>query len=251
MAVDEVLTESLARPGGRPFFRLYAWEPACLSLGRFQNPIAGLYDGILEQVPSVRRPTGGGAIWHSDELTYSLGFPSGFFGNSDVKSTYEKICGFLVETWKELGWVALFAKDSGITGQAFGSVTPACFAGKEAYDILVEGKKLGGNAQRRDRHIIFQHGSIPLSLDWPSMVALFLPAALPNVQQITSLLDLGYVGSRADLQSALSNNLSRILGIDLEPDTLTPHELSLAKEREQLKFSDRDWTLRGAGHLRS
>ena len=249
--MDEVLAESSARPGGRPFFRLYAWEPPCLSLGRFQNPSIGLNEGILERVPTVRRTTGGGAIWHSDELTYSLGFSSQLLERGSVKSSYEKVCGFLVDSWQEFGWEACFAKDSGIADQHLGSVTPACFAGKEAYDILVNGKKLGGNAQRRDREFVFQHGSLPYSLDWPTMTALFLPAALPDRKKITSLVDLDYTGSRADLQSALVRNLSRVLGIELEHDALSSQELSAVKKRENLKFADREWTLRGAGHLRT
>lgn len=144
MALDEALAESV-RAGGLPFLRFYEWEPYTLSLGRFQNP-SGLAEAAV-LVPRVRRPTGGGGIWHADELTYSLGCRQDDLPVTGVKASFELLSGFLLDTWNNLGWAAKFAKDSA-TGFELGAVTVACFAGQEEYDVTVGGKKLGET--RRD-----------------------------------------------------------------------------------------------------
>jgi lipoate-protein ligase A len=252
MAVDEALLGSRDTANTfQPFLRLYSWNPQTLSLGRFQNPLTGLMPGVLERWPSVRRSTGGGAIWHGDELTYSLAFEGGTLGTGNVRQTYEEICSFLLATYRSLGLDAKFAKDAELGQQShLGQVTPACFAGKEAYDIVVDGRKLGGNAQRRDRNLVFQHGSIPLGLDWKQLARVFAPGFLPDPQQVTDLSTLGYQDGAEELGRLLVKAARSSWGVDFSPSSLTEQETDQAAALVRQRYGNPEWTHKGTGQLR-
>ena len=107
-----------------------------------------------------KRMTGGGVLFHGHDISYSLIIPNSFMKELSVKQSYEKICTFLLEFYKELDLNVMYAKDDMNT---ILSKSAFCQVGFEAYDILANGKKIGGNAQRRAKKAIFQHGSIPLN----------------------------------------------------------------------------------------
>lgn len=248
MAADEALAESV-RAGGLPFLRFYSWEPAALSVGRFQNLRTGLTEEA-KTVPLVRRPTGGGGIWHADELTYSLGCQQADVNETGVKASFEKLCGFLVETWRSLGWNAGFARDIVVDQGPLGEFTPACFAGQEEYDILVDGKKLGGNAQRRDRTSIFQHGSLPRVLDHERLSSLFLEGFRPDPLTVTDLRSCGWKGPSRDLIPLLAATFAQRLAVVLQEDRLSRSEAARTEALVAERFSDPIWTQNGGGHLR-
>lgn len=248
MAVDQALAESVAA-GGAPFLRFYAWDPGTLSLGRFQHPRDGL-GAAAATVPRVRRLTGGGAIWHEQELTYSLGCAPGDLPDRGVKASFELLCGFLLDAWRGLGWKARFAKDAPASGEALGRYTPACFAGHEAYDILVDDRKLGGNAQRRERTQIFQHGSLPLVLDHGRLDALFLPGFRPDPDQVTDLRRCGWSGSVAGLEELLVRAFAERLDVELVPSELSPAEKERSRACQRGRYADTGWTEDGGGSLR-
>ncbi len=157
MAIDKVLVDNFKK-GDIPVFRLYTWEKS-FTLGISQN--IEDYLELKEKYHNnyAKRITGGGVLFHGHDLSYSLILPSDNFENLSVKQSYEKICQFLLSFYKNLGLDVCFAKDDeNITL----SKSPYCQVGFEAYDILVEGEKIGGNAQRRKKGLIFQHGSIPI-----------------------------------------------------------------------------------------
>lgn len=248
MALDEALMDSV-REGGPPFLRFYSWRPATLSLGRFQNPSTGLATGA-SGVPRVRRVTGGGAIWHDSEVTYSLGCAQEHVGVRGVKASFERLTGFLLDTWSQLGWSACYAKDFSGSQASWGAFTPACFAGTEEYDILVDGKKLGGNAQRRDRTTIFQHGSVPLHLDRDRLANLFEPGFLPSPSTTTDLESCGWNDSPSALVSLLSEAFRKRFG-ELKESQPTPREGEWASWLATTRYADPRWTEGGAGSLRS
>jgi len=162
MAIDEYLTRFYLETGV-PVLRLYAWRPDALSVGRFQDKDTLNLEAIKnDKLQLVRRMTGGGAIYHSDEVTYSLCFRDSDFGWKDltVKDSYKKLNSFIVNAFKKSGLSAAFACDSGAFKEQGRSAL--CYAGFEMFDITVNGKKLGGNAQARIKDMVFQHGSIPL-----------------------------------------------------------------------------------------
>jgi lipoate-protein ligase A len=167
MATDEALFLCYKKNVSVPTLRLYGWKSAAFSIGRSQN-VSELLKGdacAREGIPIVRRPTGGGILFHDRELTYSFVLAQSDIGlGYRVKESYLLITSFLLAAYKDLGANASFAKDQGRALRTGPLIAPFCFSRREAYDIVIEGKKIGGNAQKRGRGIILQHGSIPLSL---------------------------------------------------------------------------------------
>jgi len=248
MAFDEALAEGV-RAGGPPVLRFYSWSPGCLSLGRFQN----LSDGLTDEArsgPLVRRMTGGGGIWHDDELTYSLACTTADLPDAGVKASFERLCGFLVDTWRSLGWNAGFAKDAGRDGGPLGLYTPACFAGQEEYDIVVDGRKLGGNAQRRDRTLVFQHGSLPRLLDRSRLGALFQEGFRPDEAGTTDLVSCGWGAPAVDLIPRLQAAFLARLGAEGGESEPTAAEVEAAKEAVRTRYGNSGWTETGGGALR-
>lgn len=154
-----------------PTLRIYGWDKPFVSIG--YNQKAGAVLKPCADIPFVRRITGGGAILHHDELTYSVtralsDLPSCLHRHTKNSGgggeSYEIICRFLIEFYLKLGLEARFAKDVSMSA-GLGHFSDFCFSSYERYDLVIEGKKIGGNAQRRKKDIIFQHGSIPLTID--------------------------------------------------------------------------------------
>ncbi|HEY0036619.1 MAG TPA: lipoate--protein ligase family protein [Longimicrobium sp.] len=159
MALDEALAESVAE-GGAPVLRFYRWSPACLSLGRNQ-PAAGLYDVAALRARGwdvVRRPTGGRAVLHHRELTYSAALPDRLLGSP--REAYTAMNRALVAGLRALGVDAAVQGDTGRRAPA-PSLAP-CFAEPVAGEVMAAGRKLVGSAQRRIGGVLLQHGSLPL-----------------------------------------------------------------------------------------
>jgi len=159
MATDEALL-SLFEEKLPAILRLYNWEKS-FTIGlsqKFENyPITSLYKGNY-----AKRITGGGVLFHGHDLSYSLVIPTNLLEGFNIKESYEKICLFILKFYKKIGLDAKYVKDCNTIEL---SKNEYCQVGFEAYDILIDGKKIGGNAQRRTKKAIFQHGSIPLFKD--------------------------------------------------------------------------------------
>jgi lipoate-protein ligase A len=140
-----------------PKFRIYTWGNSC-TIGVSQ---------IFEKLPQIieyknnyaKRLTGGGILFHGDDISYSFVIPTHYMDNKSVKDSYKYLCKFLLDFYKILGLNAMFAiEDKNINF----SKNEYCQVGFEEYDIVIDGKKIGGNAQKRTKKAIFQHGSIRL-----------------------------------------------------------------------------------------
>jgi lipoate-protein ligase A len=151
MALDESLLHDAAATG-TPALRLYRWDPPCLSLGRNQQTLADEPRGIAV----VRRPTGGGAVWHEHEVTYAVAAPVAVFGS--LRAAYYAIHQVIAGALRSLGADVALAPDPP-TGTG---PSPICFAKPARGEILASGRKLVGSAQVRKRHAFLQHGSILL-----------------------------------------------------------------------------------------
>lgn len=156
MAIDHTLLERGA--GGERWLRLYRWEPGCLSFGRHE-PAMRRYD--RERIESlgldtVRRPTGGRAVWHAEELTYAVAAPSEALGA--LREAYHAIHGVLLSAIHRLGAAAELAP----AGRSTSVDAGACFAVPVGGEILTGGRKLVGSAQVRAGGGLLQHGSILL-----------------------------------------------------------------------------------------
>ncbi len=159
MARDEAILSAVERGDSPPTLRLYAWQPACLSLGYGQrareadiNRLAALGWDV------VRRPTGGRAILHVDELTYSLSLPlSDPIAEGGIIDSYQRLSGAILAALQSLG-----ARVHAQKQESAGELTPVCFDTPSHYEITADGRKLVGSAQLRRRNALLQHGSLPL-----------------------------------------------------------------------------------------
>ncbi len=248
MAIDEALFRSFDPSSSQPVLRLYGWQPPALSLGRFQQAGSDLDLArcAADNLTIVRRITGGGAIYHADELTYSLVCsPSQIPPATSVKDSFRVLTAFLLAFYRGLGLQAAYAVDLAPPGTRLGARTPLCFAGKESYDILVNDRKIGGNAQRRSREIIFQHGSIPLYNRVEQGLA-YLAVKPVGVQQATTcLLDEGIAAEAAVLKQQLVACFEACLQTAMAPDGLRPQELALARNLVEQKYTSTSWNLEG------
>lgn len=249
MAVDEALFRCFNPAVSRPVLRLYGWQPPALSLGRFQKAADDLDHArcAADGLTVVRRITGGGAIYHSDELTYSLVCsPLQLPATASVKESFRSLTSFLLGFYHALGLQAAYAVDQAPEGSRLGQRTPLCFAGREHYDIMVTGRKLGGNAQRRSRGIIFQHGSIPLQQRAEQGVQ-YLKNKPQGIGQVTTCLaDQGIAVDLAQLKLLLTRQFQACLGVGLQPDGLTEQEQALAHNLAAGKYGDDAWNLEGS-----
>jgi lipoate-protein ligase A len=186
----------------------------------------------------------GGGILHGQELTYSIVCRQEDLGTKDVKTSFELLCQFLIRFYKELGLEAEFAVKSGIPDERLGQKTAFCFAGKEEYDLLIKGRKMGGNAQRRFKDVIFQHGSIPIILNWEGLSAVFLKKDLPHRSEVTCLEnELPELPDWFSLQSSLKAAFEQSYKAALIPFEAENRYLNDISDLQRVYQSD-EWTLR-------
>ena len=179
MAEDEELLRGAGKPDSLPVLRFYTWLPPAVSLGRFQDAEHSVNAETCRRhgIDIVRRITGGRAVLHKDELTYSIVAPVGnsLFPN-DVLGTYKVIATGLLAGLRGLGIAAEMVSRSGRHAGMVKSRTqePACFSSPSWYEILARGRKIIGSAQRRVSGAFLQHGSILMGYD-PALEAEVIP----------------------------------------------------------------------------
>ena len=246
MALDEALLLTFDPHRSLPILRLYGWEPVALSLGRFQDAAAVLDLARCRSagIPLVRRITGGGVIYHGDELTYSIiCAPHHLPPDSSIKESFRYLTAFLLLFYGKLGLAPHYAAEIS-QAQHLGRRTPFCFAGQESYDILLEGKKIGGNAQRRLKEVIFQHGSIPL-LNRAEEGGTFMREPPEGIGAETfSLCQAGIREDEVTLKSLLAESFQEGMGVLLREERLTTQEEEKSEEL-RVKYRDDGWNLRG------
>jgi len=238
MAVDEALLRSF-RQNDLPVFRLYDWERPALSFGRFSNPLETLdWDKVqADNISTVRRMTGGGILVHGGDLSYSLIVPHTFIAERGVKESYRALCLFLLQLYKKLGLDASFACDNDIVPEH----TPVCLAGKEAYDIVIGGRKTGGNAQRHSSSAMLQHGSVPLVLDRERFEPIFQGES--GLGEGASLAETGV--DMEILRNMMIESFAETFGAALRRDTMSDDEYSLAKKLYKNKYTKESWNVHG------
>jgi lipoate-protein ligase A len=246
MAADEAILEACGRGESLPTLRLYAWAPPCLSLGYTQP----LTDVDLSRLQSrvwdlVRRPTGGRAVLHTDELTYSVIAPPGEPRLSGtLLDSYQRLANALVAALRTLG---LPAEIEGESHPAAGrSANPVCFEVPSTYEITVRGKKLLGSAQSRRRDGILQHGSLPLTGDLARILqVLAFPDEETRTRAASHLLDraatvatlLGRPVTWEAAAQAVVAAFRECLGLDLREGELSAGERSRLAELAETKYA--------------
>ena len=231
MALDAALLELHALGESPPTLRLYQWEPAALSLGYFQRR-CGLDTAACRRlgIDVVRRPTGGRAVLHLHDLTYSLvaGLPEGL--PSSPAAAYRLICSGLLAGLRLLGVEAEPGREPLKPPQP-----EVCFLRLAACDLSHGGRKFAGSAQTWRGSSLLQHGSIVLSSQAEPLAAVFGggEGLLSSLEARTTSLEdiLGRPVGAAELAAALRQGMAAVLGIEFEPGGLSEEELALARQR--------------------
>lgn len=248
MAIDEALLRSFDPASSSPVLRLYGWNPPALSLGRFQKAadVLNTESCRADSLTVVRRITGGGVIYHADELTYSLVCaPEQIPSASSIKDSFRVLTGFLLAFYRQRGLDAIYAADAPSEGTTLGGRTAFCYAGRESFDILVNGRKIGGNAQRRLKGVIFQHGSIPL-LNRSAAGLSYMLEQLPEYAAGTiSLAECGIHAGRENLQAEIATVFGSCFGVQLKDDVLTEVETGYMEKLLLEKYNTDQWNLHG------
>jgi lipoate-protein ligase A len=253
MAVDEAMLEHVGRGESLPTLRLYAWDPPCLSLG-YAQPFADVDAARLGQRgwEVVRRPTGGRAILHTDELTYSITAPL----------DEPRVAGSLLESYNRLATALLKAvqllempveiNEQSADGRN-GASGPVCFEVPSAYEITVNGKKLIGSAQARRRQGVLQHGTLPLKGDLARITdslvfgdeTLRARAAISLLERATTVESaLGHEVSCEAANQAFVTGFESELGIIFHPGELSASENARAEQLVHEKYAHLGWTQR-------
>jgi lipoate-protein ligase A len=199
-------------------------------------------------VDVVRRITGGGAVFHDHELTYSLVCDAASLGKGllSVKESFDRINAFMLEMYRMMGLDAAYAKS--VQGlRVPGNRADFCFSGNEEYDIIIRGMKIGGNAQRRIGGVIFQHGSIPLRIDEERIDAYFKTSV--DNRNFTALDDVCGAGNRTeDVAYALTQAFMKTTGWSLVEEEIGAAEHEAIDEIMNEKYRRESWNLEGRAH---
>lgn len=253
MAVDEAILESVYAQESLPTLRLYAWEPACLSLGLAQ-PFSEVDTRALalHGWDLVRRPTGGRAILHTDELTYAVIAPEMEPRvRGGVLESYLRLSQALLEALKFLG-LCPQAEERKNTDKKT-KLNPVCFEVPSNYEITVNGLKLIGSAQARRKEGILQHGALPLKGDLARIVTVLnFPDDVERESARERLLahattverELGHAPEWQQASDAFQTAFESTLNLTLQPDILSPKEILRAEELMTEKYAHPSWTKR-------
>ena len=246
MAIDEAIVRAVAAALVPPTLRFYAWEPPSLSLGRAQ-PATDVDLQALQAAGFglVRRPTGGKAILHVDELTYSVVVlerePRVAGG---IVDSYRRLSAGLIRGLERLG-VANLAADR--KADNHGLEGPVCFEVPSDYEITAGGRKLAGSAQMRAQGVVLQHGSLPLYGDITRICRVL--AAHPDPARVRARATtveeaLGRPVAWDQAADAMTEGFAEALSLRLDPDALTGEEQSWAEELCAQKYATEVWTRR-------
>lgn len=255
MAVDEVLARSMAGAERVPILRLFGWAPPAVSFGYSQDPRreVDLEKCRRAGVEWVRRPTGGRAVLHWEELTYSvicrqedpqLGGP--------IEATYRVIGECLVEGLRRFGADAALERVSDRTVRPRGAEAALpCFSSIARWEVKCRGRKLVGSAQRRVDGVILQHGSLLIGDAHRKIVDLLPPMAPLLRQRWKERLEERSIHLRAcvdreidmaELTDCMVAGFASRLGAELRAGALTPAEEQQAQELVESRYGDPHWT---------
>lgn len=242
MAIDEAIASS-ARQDVPPTLRFYGWDRPSVSIGCFQR--AGEVDlAYLGKagIPLVRRPTGGRAILHCSELTYSFsaGTLDGTFSGGLLDS-YRKLSGVLS---RALGSLGLKTEARLKRQPSRGSRSPICFQSTSYGEITVEGRKVAGSAQKRWQDAMLQQGSIPYSLDARAMESVFGLRGEALGDSMAGLREFLPGLKPEALKDAIRASFEGVFAVRLIEAPLTGKEEALAGELLDKKYRSASWNLR-------
>ncbi|CAH0345707.1 biotin/lipoate A/B protein ligase family protein [Bacillus sp. CECT 9360] len=256
MAMDEVLLNWHSNGEIPPVIRFYGWNPPTLSIGYFQKAEKEInLDEVKRRgVGFVRRPTGGRAVLHEHELTYSVivteehpGMPK------NVTEAYRVISEGVLMGFQNLGMDAYFAvpKTDSEKAALKEPRSSVCFDAPSWYELVVEGRKVAGSAQTRQKGVILQHGSILIDLDDDKLFSMFnFSNDRVKERMMKSFKDKAVaihdLTTRriniAEAKEAFKNGFAEGLDIELKPYTLSEKQLEEIEHLAKTKYESDEWT---------
>ncbi|MFJ7828768.1 biotin/lipoate A/B protein ligase family protein [Peribacillus sp. NPDC097284] len=255
MAMDEALLNWQSNGEIPPMIRFYGWNPATLSIGYFQRAETEIDLAEVERqgLGFVRRPTGGRAVLHEHELTYSVIVPESYPGMPNtVTEAYRVISEGILKGFRNLGLDAYFSvpetdQDKEMLKSPKSSV---CFDAPSWYELVVEGRKVAGSAQTRQKGVILQHGAILLELDEEKLFSVFkfsddkVKEKMKNNLRNKAVAINDIAGRKitiSEAKVAFENGFSEGLSIDLKPYVLSEKQLQEVKDIAKNKYESDDW----------
>ncbi|MBA4600878.1 lipoate--protein ligase family protein [Thermoactinomyces mirandus] len=253
MAIDQAIMDLISEKKVPPTLRFYGWKVPTLSIGYFQKAKKEVNLPYIQEkgLGFVRRMTGGRAVLHDKELTYSVIVSE---DNPSIPQTvsqsYRVISQGLLEGFRALGLDACL-NDPLETRKE--NLSAACFDSPSDYELVIDGKKVAGSAQTRQRGVVLQHGSILLDLDEEMLFSLLLfpseqvrerlkrqfsqkAVAINRILPNPVILD--------DVVTAFYEGFQKGMGITLEPGELTPEEKIRVQECLKERYETDEWNLR-------
>lgn len=257
MAMDEALLNFVSRGEIDPVIRFYTWNPATLSIGYFQRLKREIdIDKVKEKgYGLVRRQTGGRGVLHDKELTYSVIVPESHPNMpKTVTEAYRVISQGLLEGFKELGFETYFAiprnkEEREKLKQPRSSV---CFDAPSWYELVVEGRKIAGSAQTRQKGVILQHGSILKDIDVNDLFDIFIfknerlkdKMKTAFIDKAVAINDISNSEiTLTQMEKAFEKGFQKGLNINFKPLVLTEDQKAEIKELEE-KYKSDEWTYR-------
>ncbi len=250
MAVDEAILLHHAQGRVPPTLRFYRWAPAAVTIGYFQD-LHGSVDLAACRalgLDCVRRPTGGRAVLHEHEATYSVVISQRLLAGSIVQ-TYRELSAGLRAGLARLGLAAELAV-AAERRAAGGRGSAACFDAPSWYELTAGGRKVAGSAQTRRHGAILQHGSIPLVFDARKVMAVLRPPRGASPDRTLAVLRgraaglnevLGRPLTLEEVETALAAGFAEVLGVELTEGELTPEEAETARRLVRVKYGAAGW----------
>ena len=243
MAIDEAMLRACADGKSPPTLRLYGWERPAISLGYFQSVERTRIDTQYCRdagIELVRRLTGGRAVLHGHDLTFSIAIRQGEIpdGFKSVISSHAWLMGGILAGLRLLGVEAEIGPAD--HGRSRSGESADCFAHVAQCDIRVGAEKAAGAAQVRKWGALLEQGSIPCALPRVDYGRVFGGGDSGLQTERLAALEV----SRERLEEAVIRGFQEFLDVDLEPATLSRSELELATELEKNKYAADEWTYR-------
>lgn len=267
MAVDEAIAAAVASGNQPPTLRLYGWRPPAVSLGYHQELDEGIdRDAVATRgYGIVRRPTGGRAILHADELTYSFCIrQDAIRGGHSTMESYREISRGIIAGLELLGAAVSLGADEDGPGPNFSgqdtyategadAAKPICFAKTARCDLQSAGRKVVGSAQVRRNGGILQHGSIPITIDLEDQVAVMpgsdgrmarkvLAGAAMSVSEL-----LGRPITYDELSAAVAGGFADTFEVAMARQELSPEESAEAERLYEERYATAEWNERVPG----
>jgi lipoate-protein ligase A len=230
MALDEALLDDVAGGAGQAYLRTYGWAEPTLSLGYFQRISEAMADPRWADAPLVRRPTGGGALWHHHEITYAVVIPERHPLSRPNTRLYQAVHQALAGLLTKQGAAASrYGDDPKHVGRR--KERPfLCFTDRDPEDIMVQECKVVGSAQRRRDGAILQHGSLLLARS----------ALVPEVFGVRDVAEVARDQTAWPL--LIVNELERQLGFEAEPGDVPRAVQERAVDYERTRYRNPEWT---------